>query len=275
MNAEFEVFCDKKFESVFLKESELKKTNFKEGLKYSFFSGGKRVRPYLMFMMADHFKLKKENIYPAAFALECIHTYSLIHDDLPCMDDDDIRRGKPTHHIKFGEAHAVLSGDALLTLAFEVLADSYSGHALKELVLSLSKCAGSFGMVGGQVLDCLTKKRSLEIFKEIHYLKTAKLFEFAFLAPAVLGENDEKVVESSVKLGAEIGLMFQLQDDLLDIDKKNDREEENISSLVSVDELKQMISDKKKYILSLLKDLDFNSNSNLHQFLDKLYARKA
>lgn len=274
MNQDFENFCEQQFDSIFSENSELSKTDFKDGMKYSFFSGGKRIRPLLMTLFGKHIGLREDQIYPAAFALECIHTYSLIHDDLPSMDNDEIRRGKPTHHIKYGEAHAVLSGDALLTYAFEIIARFYDGDVVKNLVLSLSQCAGPFGMVGGQVLDCLTDQRSVSIFEEIHYLKTAKLFMFSLRASAVIAGKDPLYSGNASSLGASLGMLFQLQDDLLDIDKKTDRKEENITSLISVSELETMIKNKKVEINSLIKEFELDKNSEFMSLLDKLYNRK-
>jgi len=260
----------------FLKQASCKilPARFYDSLEYSFFSGGKRVRPKCIELVGGSLKLTSKKLFPIAFAVELVHTYSLVHDDLPSMDDDTYRRGKLTHHKKYGEASAVLAGDALLTLAFQVLAESYSGDVLKGLVQELSQCSGVHGMIGGQVLDCLTQDRSLKIFESIHYLKTAKLFEFSFVSPGIVrGLVDTELLELK-SIGKNLGLLFQLQDDLFDEDKKDERVEENILSIVSKSELNKMIDTKKKEIeqsfekLSSLKKKDI-----LIDFVDVVFKR--
>ncbi len=244
---------------------------FEKSLTYSFFSGGKRIRPKLIMSLGADLGLPKRSLYPAAFAIELVHTYSLIHDDLPAMDDDDIRRGKPTHHKKFGEASAVLAGDGLLTFAFQILAENYRDQVLKTLVLSLSKSSGSFGMIGGQVLDCMTDVRSKEIFNRIHLLKTGMLFGFCLLAPPVI--LGKKKYDSYERLGHEIGLLFQLQDDLFDEDKKEERFEENILSVVSKKELTEMIDEKKESIEKITASFD-HKTKNLESLIQIVFDRK-
>ena len=248
--------------------------SYYKSLEYSFFSGGKRIRPLCLELVGSIWGLKSKNLFPAALAVELIHTYSLIHDDLPSMDNDTYRRGKVTHHIKYGEASAVLAGDSFLTLAFQVLAENYSGERLKKLIVELSGCSGLHGMVGGQVLDCLTKKRSKDIFDSIHYLKTAKLFEYSFVAPGILADLNKSELVHLRSLGKNLGLMFQLQDDLFDENKKDERLEENILSIVSKHELIEMIQDKEKKIKENLVNLSgFNDNKKLMDFLDKVFKR--
>lgn len=245
-----------------------------KSLSYSFFSGGKRVRPQCLFTVGKALGLREKKLFPAALAVELIHTYSLVHDDLPSMDDDTYRRGKLTHHVKYGEASAVLSGDSFLTLAFEVLARAYSGDTLKNLVLELSKSSGLHGMVGGQVLDCLTKDRSTQIFERIHHLKTAKLFEYSLVAPAYVAELNSKDSDSLRVIGKNLGLLFQLQDDLFDEDKKDERLEENILSILSKKELLSLIEEKKDTITESLKVLDFLKNdTDFNDFLNKVFKR--
>ncbi|MGH1469273.1 MAG: polyprenyl synthetase family protein [Bdellovibrionales bacterium] len=270
MIEEFESYC--KDELSRFKKSSSK--DFFESLKYSFFSGGKRARPQLLLSMGKEFGLKQKTLYPAAFAIELVHTYSLIHDDLPAMDDDTYRRGKLTHHAKYGEASAVLAGDGLLTFAFQILAERYTGDTLKRLVLMLSKSSGAFGMIGGQVLDCLTDNRDEEIFRKIHLLKTGMLFGFCIAAPGIIAEESPSRVDSLEELGHEIGLLFQLQDDLFDEDKKDERLEENILAVLSRDGLLSLIEEKKYKVLSLLSEFGVSTNSSFYGIIKFLFERK-
>ena len=248
--------------------------SYYKSLEYSFFSGGKRVRPLFLELIGSIWGLNSKKLFPAALAVELIHTYSLIHDDLPSMDDDTYRRGKVTHHVKYGEASAVLAGDSFLTLAFQVLAENYSGDKLKKLVVELSSCSGLHGMVGGQVLDCLTQKRSKNIFNKIHHLKTAKLFEYSCVAPGIIADLNNKDLGHLRSLGKNLGLLFQLQDDLFDEDKKDERLEENILSIVSREELIEMIKEKEKNIKESLGNLSgFSDNKKLTEFLEKVFRR--
>ena len=247
---------------------------FYDSLEYSFFSGGKRVRPRCIELVGGSLGLASKKLFPIAFAVELVHTYSLVHDDLPSMDDDTYRRGKLTHHKKYGEASAVLAGDALLTMAFQVLAESYSGVVLKGLVQELSQCSGVHGMVGGQVLDCLTQDRTLKIFESIHYLKTAKLFEFSFVSPSIVkGLADKECLELK-SIGKNLGLLFQLQDDLFDEDKKDERVEENILSIVSKLELNKIIDIKKKEIENSFERFSYlKKKEKLIDFIDVVFKR--
>jgi geranylgeranyl diphosphate synthase type II len=267
---QFESFCEEEF----LKQKEGLDPAFYESLEYSFFSGGKRFRPRLILALSKDLNVNATAITPAAMAVELIHTYSLIHDDLPAMDDDEYRRGKLSHHAKYGEASAVLAGDALLTLAFEELATHYSGAVLKNLILKLSKCAGAGGMVGGQVLDCLTTNRSEELFKRIHILKTARLFEFCTYAVAcVQGLDSNKLLEFG-DFGKSLGLLFQLQDDLLDEEKKDEREEENILSILSREQLVAKINSQKKISLDFMSVLNIPPDGAFMKVVNKLFERE-
>jgi geranylgeranyl diphosphate synthase, type II len=195
----------------------------KEAMHYSLQAGGKRIRPLLLFSTLDAFKIDPGTGLLTASAIEMIHTYSLIHDDLPSMDDDDLRRGKPTNHKVFGEAIAVLAGDALLTYAFEVLGkipnDSASAETKLKLVIELAKAAGTEGMVGGQVADMLgeEKELSLDELEYIHIHKTGKLLGFSVLAGAILAGATKNQMESLSKFAHHLGLAFQIQDDILDL----------------------------------------------------------
>lgn len=190
--------------------------------RYSLFAGGKRIRPTLVLEFCKLFGGEETAALPFACAVEMVHTYSLIHDDLPCMDDDDLRRGKPTNHKVFGEGVAVLAGDALLTGAFEVAATNAAAGAetCAMAVAYLASCAGRYGMIGGQIMDITGEKRKLsqdEILR-LQSLKTGALIS----ASAVLGalaagvRMDDPAMENVIKYAEDIGLVFQIVDDLLD-----------------------------------------------------------
>lgn len=188
---------------------------FFSSLEYSLFSGGKRFRPLLSVLTAEALGKAPEQVLPLGAAVELIHTYSLIHDDLPCMDDDDTRRGKPTSHRVYGEAGALLAGDALLTLAFGILAQSPSPRAATAVAL-LSEAAGPRGMVAGQILDIDAQKPDRKMLEEIHHRKTGRLIQVSVEAAGVLCEASQEKVASLRKYGEKLGLAFQLADDLQD-----------------------------------------------------------
>ena len=190
---------------------------FWESMSYSLFSPGKRFRPLLAVLTARALGHAPELALPLASAVELIHTYSLIHDDLPCMDDDDERRGRPTNHKIFGEAGALLSGDGLLTLSFGILAQTPSPRAATAVAL-LSEAAGPFGMVGGQALDIEAQRPDLDLLAEIHARKTGALIRVAVEASAVLCEATCAQIKSLRHYGEQLGMAFQLADDLQDFD---------------------------------------------------------
>lgn len=195
-----------------------------EAMRYSLFAGGKRVRPILCLATAEAVRGRTADAMPAACALECIHTYSLIHDDLPAMDDDDFRRGKPTNHKVFGEAAAILAGDGLLTFAFELLSrPDQTGIADRDrirIINLISRAAGSQGMVGGQVLDieCEGKDVPFETLRTIHSCKTGALITAAVQTGAVIGQATSEQFEALTQYGTNIGLAFQIVDDLLNVE---------------------------------------------------------
>lgn len=186
-----------------------------EAMRYSMFAGGKRLRPGLAKAAFDMFGGKGDKIWLATSALEMLHTFSLIHDDLPCVDNDDYRRGKLTSHKKFGEATAVMAGDALCIHAFEMMGKTGNAKAIEVLAHLL----GTYGMIGGEMTDieCEGKTVDLEIVDYIHYHKTAALIEAALLVGAMLADASEKDMEIIRNYGRSIGLAFQIVDDILDI----------------------------------------------------------
>ena len=192
-----------------------------EAMRYAVFAGGKRLRPFLVTTSAKLFDVPARQAQRVAAALEAMHTYSLVHDDLPCMDDDNLRRGKPTTHVQFDEATAVLAGDALLTLAFEVLAGSEthpSAETRCQLVSGLALAAGSKGMVGGQMMDMQALDAGLDADGVIllQRLKTGALFEFACEAGAILGQAGDQARRRLRDYARDFGLTFQITDDLID-----------------------------------------------------------
>jgi geranylgeranyl diphosphate synthase type II len=193
----------------------------KEAMDYSLQAGGKRIRPVLLFAAINSFGKDPERGMDAAVALEMIHTYSLIHDDLPSMDDDDLRRGKPTNHKVYGEANAILAGDALLTYAFQVIAQSPDLSEKEKVVIieQLAKAAGPEGMVAGQVADMEGEKKalSLEELEAVHRNKTGRLIAFSVRAGALIGGATKEELAVFEKYAYHIGIAFQIQDDILDI----------------------------------------------------------
>ena len=191
-------------------------------MKYGVISGGKKIRSTVILNAGKMFNLDQKKLINICASVECIHSYSLIHDDLPCMDNDLIRRGKPSTHIKFGEASAVLAGNSLLTLAFEIIADKNYYINLKsknEIIKSLAFCSGHTGIAGGQELDLKfeNKKKNLNQIIAMQKKKTGKLFSFCLYSVGVLAKKNNREKKFLSILGEEIGLLFQLADDFLDI----------------------------------------------------------
>lgn len=192
-----------------------------ESVLYSMRAGGKRLRPILMRAAFESFGGRGDKVLPVAAALEMVHTYSLIHDDLPAMDDDDYRRGQLTNHKKFGEATAILAGDALLTRSFSVIGQAAGIQPEEKVYLMsyLSEAAGPTGMIAGQTLDMEAedKESTLDELEQIHNLKTGKLLTYAIVAGAYLAGVKPETLDLMKQFGTYIGLIFQVQDDILDV----------------------------------------------------------
>jgi farnesyl diphosphate synthase len=193
-----------------------------EAMRYAVFVGGKRLRPFLILEGARLFGAGRAHALRAAAAIEMLHTYSLVHDDLPCMDDDDLRRGQPTVHKKFDEATAVLAGDGLLTHAFEVLADPAthpSAEVRCRLIAALARAGGSDGMIGGQMMDIVAAEHSFgpDQVIQLQRMKTGALFEFSCEAGPILGEASADDRRRMRDYARDIGLAFQISDDLIDV----------------------------------------------------------
>ena len=196
------------------------KTDLIKPMSYGLFSGGKKIRSKIIYDIGSIFKINYRSVIHIGAAVECIHAYSLIHDDLPCMDDDDFRRGKLSTHKKFGESTAVLAGNSLLTLAFEILSDKILNINDKKknlLINSISKCSGHEGVAGGQFSDLNFEKKKISLSKiiDMQIKKTGKLFSFCCLAPVIVS-GKFKEIKKFEKIGEKIGLLFQIADDLID-----------------------------------------------------------
>ncbi|MBB4211956.1 farnesyl-diphosphate synthase [Rhodothalassium salexigens DSM 2132] len=196
-----------------------------EAMRYALFAGGKRMRPFLTVAAADLFGVSREASLRAAAAVECVHTYSLVHDDLPAMDDDDLRRGQPTTHKQFDEATAVLAGDALLTFAFEVLSDEATHPDPRVrigLVSTLARASGHHGMVGGQMIDLRAEAEGLSYGEEqitrLQQMKTGALITAAVEMGAVLGKAGPAAHHALISYARSMGFAFQIADDILDLE---------------------------------------------------------
>ena len=212
---------DREIKSLLPKGKGLEKKLF-DAINYSILSSGKRLRPFLVLKVSELFDVDKKNALRVAASIEMVHAYSLVHDDLPSMDDDSLRRGKLTTHKKFNEATAILVGDSLLTLSFEILSDSLTHSDPKircELIQELSKASGALGMVGGLMMDLEAENKNLNIglITRIQRLKTGALIAFSCNSGSILGRADNKYKFALQGYAHDIGLAFQIKDDLLDV----------------------------------------------------------
>ncbi|QNH41472.1 polyprenyl synthetase family protein [Bacillus sp. PAMC26543] len=263
--------------------------SLKKSMLYSLEAGGKRLRPLIVLAVLNAYGKSEKDGIPVGCAVEMIHTYSLIHDDLPCMDDDDLRRGKPTNHKVFGEATAVLAGDGLLTESFKLItshvSDEVSAEKRLRLVNELISAAGTEGMVGGQIADMEAENRqvTLEELESIHERKTAKLLGFGVIAGAILADAPKEEIETLRVFSSHIGIGFQIRDDILDVEGSEEKigkrvgsdttnDKSTYPSLLSLEGAKKKldghIKEAKRLIdgLSLQKDL-------LYELCDLIAAR--
>ncbi len=256
-----------------------KKTRLMEAMEYSLMAGGKRLRPILCLAGARAVGGSYKDAMPAACAIEMIHTYSLIHDDLPAMDDDDLRRGMPTNHIKFGEATAILAGDALLTLAFQILSDpGIRGKTDPEkwlrIINEISVAAGMNGMIEGQMRDMDAEKNILDQdqLEAMHVLKTGALIKACVRVGAILGGADTRQIESLDRYGKYIGLAFQVKDDILNVEGDPDlmgkavgtdkaRNKSTYPSLMGLEKAKKFAENLVKKARNELKPFDSNGEA--------------
>ena len=265
-----------------------KKSDLIIAMKYGLFSGGKKIRSKILVDVGSFFKIDYKSLIMIGSAVECIHAYSLIHDDLPCMDNDKLRRGKPSTHIKFGESTAVLAGNSLLTLAFEIL--SYSGLKLNEktkinLIDKISKYSGHLGIAGGQYLDLDYEKKKISMKKiiEMEIKKTGKLFSFCCIAPLIIKKKNKAEIKKFENIGENIGLLFQVADDIIDYQgnssiagKKTGKDaKKGKATLISLLGYKNTIKYAKNLILKINKQIKkYGSKSkNLSETLDYILHR--
>lgn len=265
---ELQQIIDKELNNIFINRTGYQEKIF-EAMKYSLFTGGKRIRPILSLKSCEMVKGSYEEAIPFALALEMIHTYSLVHDDLPSMDDDDFRRGEPTNHKVFGEAIAILSGDGLLNLAYETMVeniilksknkDDYNKYllAFKEI----SGASGTDGMVGGQVVDILSDGKSIDSseLKFMYNYKTASLIEAAVVSGGFVGGASKFEINNLRKYGHCIGLGYQIRDDILDMDEDKENNKTTYLSFYSLEEAKEKIkslNEEAKNALQIFKNED-------------------
>ena len=245
-------------------------------MKYGLFPGGKKIRSKILIDIGSLLSIDHKTLIAIGAAVECIHAYSLIHDDLPCMDNDKMRRGKPSTHIKFGESTAVLAGNSLLTMAFEILASptlKVSEKIKINLIKRLSECSGHLGIAGGQYLDLSYEKKKISKDKiiEMEIKKTGKLFSFCCLAPAIIKKKNAKEIKFFENIGSDIGLLFQIADDLIDFKgnskiagKKTGKDQKKgKATLISLLGYNNAIKYCDKIIFDINKNLKkYGSNSN-------------
>ena len=276
--------------NLFLKKfiKKQKKTELVAAMKYGLFPGGKKIRSKILLDIGIIFKVEYKTLIAIGAAVECIHAYSLIHDDLPCMDNDKLRRGKASTHIKFGESTAVLAGNSLLTMAFEILTSAslkISEKSKVDLVQKLSESSGHLGIAGGQYLDLSFEKKKISKNKiiDMEIRKTGKLFSFCCAVPAIIKKKSNNEIKFFENIGASIGLLFQIADDLIDLkgsskivgkitgkDKKKGK-----ATLISLLGYQNAIKYSDKIKFKIIKDLNkrsLNSN-NLNKTLDYILTR--
>ena len=245
---------NKTLETIFEKSSIELENSLIEMLKYPLDAGGKRLRPILTCLACELFGGDYKKAIIPAMSLEIIHTYSLVHDDLPAMDNDDLRRGKPTTHVKYGEANAILVGDGLLTHAFQLLSKSdVKDSTLRKLLFELSYAAGINGMVMGQFIDLYYEEKEInfDMLKILHAKKTGAMIRGAIRLGAISSENvNENDIENITKYGEAIGLAFQIQDDILDVISDN----ETLGKTVGKDEKEGKLTYVKQFGLEGAKE---------------------
>ena len=267
-----------------------KKSYLLKPMKYGLFSGGKKIRSKVLVDVGKIFNINYKTLIAISAAVECIHSYTLIHDDLPCMDNDDLRRGKLSTHKKFGEATAVLAGNSLLTLAFEIIADKklkIKDKIKSSLIYELSRCSGHTGVAGGQYLDLNFEHKKVGYSKviDMQIKKTGRLFSFCCIAPAIIKEKKIITVNELNLIGAKIGLLFQIADDLLDysgnskiVGKKTKKDiksgKATLINLYGYDKSKKFIDKLQNEIILKLKKYGFKSK-NLIQSLEIIINRSS
>ncbi len=252
-----------------------KHTDLIKSMKYGLLPGGKKIRSKLIVDVGKIFKLRYQNLIQIGAVVECIHAYSLIHDDLPCMDNDSLRRGKLSTHKKFGESTAILAGNSLLIIAYEILSNSNLNLDSKikiKLINLISQCSGHSGIAGGQYSDLSFERKKIPLKKiiEMQIKKTGKLFSFCCIAPVIMSKK-EKYFKRFDKIGSDIGLLFQIADDLIDYSgntkkagKKTKKDlKKGKATLISLLGYKKTIKYKNKLKLNIFKKISkFENKSN-------------
>ncbi len=257
-------------------------------MKYGLLPGGKKIRSKILIDVGKIFNVKYKSLIQIGAAVECIHAYSLIHDDLPCMDDDDLRRGKLSTHKKYGEATAVLAGNSLLTLAFEILSDKnldLKDKVKVKLINLISECSGHSGIAGGQYLDLSYEKKKISLNKiiQMQIKKTSRLFIYCCVVPAIITEKNEKIKKLK-RIGSNVGLLFQIVDDLIDYkgnykiagkktNKDKKRGKATLINTLGYDNTLKYANNLKKNISTSLNKFGKNSK-DLKKTIDFIFNRR-
>ena len=258
---------DSEINNIFRTSNISLENNFLDMLKYPLEAGGKRLRPILTCLACELFNGDYKKALIPAVSLELIHTYSLVHDDLPAMDNDDLRRGKPTTHVKYGEANAILVGDGLLTHSFEILSNAnVNDKTLRKLLYEISYAAGVSGMVMGQFIDLYYEERDIdfEMLKILHSKKTGAMIRGAVRVGAIASEKENINLENITKYGEAIGLAFQIQDDILDVISDN----ETLGKTVGKDEKEGKLTYVKQFGLEGAKEKAIETSKEAIDYLN-------
>ena len=259
-----------------------------EAMRYSVISNGKAFRPFLVLSIANILNVPETQAIRVATAVEMVHTYSLIHDDLPAMDNDTMRRGKPTNHVQFDEATAILAGDALLTYAFEILTDktTHPNAAIRcKLIAEMAKAMGHNGMIGGQMIDLIGEKTPLSLYEveQMQSMKTGAPLRFACIAPAILAKAPTETFTALITYADALGLIFQITDDILDVEGKSEivgktlgkdakSHKSTFVSLLGVEESRKMAKDLGEKAKDALKKFGVRAEV-LNQTIDFIVTR--
>lgn len=273
---EYMPLLDNELESI-IKPNKKYQNKLYESMKYSLFPGGKRLRPMLFLMSYTLFSNDLDIARPFAASLEMIHTYSLIHDDLPSMDNDDYRRGKLTSHKMYGESLAILTGDALLNLAYETILKmnmEINDDRIRKASYEISKAAGYSGMILGQVIDTCEYELNAGEIIYMYSLKTAELIRASISAGAILGGANKDQITILDEFGKNLGISYQIQDDILDLDKDKEIDKLTLSKYYSKDQLINLINELNQQSLKLLGRLENLNTSYFEELVDKLAYRE-
>ena len=278
----FASIIDREFENISNKDKCYQEKIY-EAMDYSIFTGGKRLRPIMNLKSCELFSGNYVHSIPYALAIEMIHTYSLIHDDLPSMDDDDIRRGKATSHKLYGEAMAILAGDGLLNLAFETVLESIYSKAnaengVKKYIRALNEIAcysGTRGMIGGQVVDLLADGEDMNGDKIIfmYETKTAALIQAALVSGAIIGDAEDEEIEIMREFGYNLGLAYQIRDDILDFEEDSAIGKLTFLTYYDLDTSKEKVDEYSQRAIDLLDQLEDKDTSFFKALTEKLVLR--